>query len=267
MICRRHLPLTPAFSDYRTADSAAGMLKIVSAEFIKGAVNSKQFPQTGIPEYAFFGRSNAGKSSLINMLLNRKNLVKTGSKPGMTREINFFIVNAPAKTGTAGNTSSGSGKQALHIGNHRSSAALHSGGQTAADNLYQRAGTKTFCVADLPGYGFAQVSLSERNMIDRMLYDYCTVRTELKTMFLLMDIRRDPTETEQRTLAFFRDRKIETVLTATKADKLSKNEQMRRITVFASFFDCEKESILLTSSTKKIGREKLLQYVSACFTV
>ena len=72
------------------------MKKITSAEFLKGAVISKQFPQTGIPEFAFFGRSNAGKSSLINMLLNRKNLVKTGAKPGMTREINFFAVNAPA---------------------------------------------------------------------------------------------------------------------------------------------------------------------------
>ena len=73
------------------------MLKIVSAEFIKGAINGKQFPQIGVPEFAFFGRSNAGKSSLINMLLNRKNLVKTGSKPGMTREINFFMVNGPAR--------------------------------------------------------------------------------------------------------------------------------------------------------------------------
>ena len=202
------------------------MLKIVSAEFMKGAANSAQFPKGGVPEFAFFGRSNAGKSSLINMLLNRKNLVKTGSKPGMTREINFFIVNGNA-------------------GSHTS--------------------THTFCVADLPGYGFAQVSLPERNRIDRMLYDYCTGRTELKTLFFLMDIRRDPTETEQRTLAFFREQGINTVLTATKADKIRKNEQIRRIAVFASFFNCGKDSILLTSSLKKTGGEKLLQLISAGF--
>ncbi|AIW90130.1 GTP-binding protein EngB [Treponema sp. OMZ 838] len=204
------------------------MLKIVSAEFIKGAINSKQFPQIGVPEFAFFGRSNAGKSSLINMLLNRKNLVKTGSKPGMTREINFFAVNAPA------------------------------GKQPSAES---------FCVADLPGYGFAQVSQAERKRIDAMLYDYCTTRSTLKTVFLLMDIRRDPAEIELQTLQFFREHNIPAVLTATKADKLSKNEQATQLLALASFFECSKDEIIVTSSTKKTGREKLLQHLSACLSV
>ena len=203
------------------------MLKIVSAEFIKGAINSKQFPQIGVPEFAFFGRSNAGKSSLINMLLNRKNLVKTGSKPGMTREINFFAVNAPA------------GKQPS---------------------------VESFCVADLPGYGFAQVSQAERKRIDAMLYDYCTTRSTLKTVFLLMDIRRDPAEIELQTLQFFREHNIPAVLTATKADKLSKNEQAKQLLALASFFECGKDEIIVTSATKKTGREKLLQHLSACLT-
>ena len=203
------------------------MLKIVSAEFIKGAISSKQFPQTGVPEFAFFGRSNAGKSSLINMLLNRKNLVKTGSKPGMTREINFFAVNAPAS---------------------------------------KQPSAESFCVADLPGYGFAQVSQAERKRIDTMLYDYCTTRSTLKTVFLLMDIRRDPAEIELQTLQFFREHNIPAILTATKADKLSKNEQAKQLLALASFFECSKDSIVLTSSTKKTGREKLLQHLSACLT-
>lgn len=203
------------------------MLKIVSAEFIKGAINSKHFPQTGLPEFAFFGRSNAGKSSLINMLLNRKNLVKTGSKPGMTREINFFAVNAPA------------------------------GKPPSAES---------FCVADLPGYGFAQVSQAERKRIDAMLYDYCTTRSTLKTVFLLMDIRRDPAEIELQTLQFFREHNIPAVLTATKADKLSKNEQTKQLLALASFFECSKDKIIVTSATKKTGREKLLQHLSACLT-
>ena len=203
------------------------MLKIVSAEFIKGAINSKQFPQIGVPEFAFFGRSNAGKSSLINMLLNRKNLVKTGSKPGMTREINFFAVNAPAN---------------------------------------KQPNAESFCVADLPGYGFAQVSQAERKRIDAMLYDYCTTRSTLKTVFLLMDIRRDPAEIELQTLQFFREHNIPAVLTATKADKLSKNEQATQLLAFASFFECSKDEIIVTSSTKKTGREKLLQHLSACLT-
>ena len=204
------------------------MLKIISAEFIKGAIDSKQFPQIGIPEFAFFGRSNAGKSSLINMLLNRKNLVKTGSKPGMTREINFFAVNAPAN---------------------------------------KQPNAESFCVADLPGYGFAQVSQAERKRIDAMLYDYCTTRSTLKTVFLLMDIRRDPVEIELQTLQFFREHNIPAVLTATKADKLSKNEQAKQLLALASFFECSKDEIIVTSSTKKTGREKLLQHLSACLSV
>jgi len=204
------------------------MLKIVSAEFIKGAINSKQFPQIGVPEFAFFGRSNAGKSSLINMLLNRKDLVKTGSKPGMTREINFFAVNAPAN---------------------------------------KQPNAESFCVADLPGYGFAQVSQAERKRIDAMLYDYCTTRSTLKTVFLLMDIRRDPAEIELQTLQFFREHNIPAVLTATKADKLTKNEQAKQLLALASFFECSKDEIVVTSATKKTGREKLLQHLSACLSV
>ena len=215
------------------------MLKIVSAEFIKGATAGKQFPQTGVPEFAFFGRSNAGKSSLINMLLNRRNLVKTGSKPGMTREINFFMVNGHART-------------------HSSSTE-----RVLTDDSVSRAGQRAFCVADLPGYGFAQVSFSERNRIDKMLYDYTTTRRELKTVFFLMDIRRDPTDVELQTRAFFQEHGIELVLTATKADKLSKTEQIKRISALASFFDCPTDTIFLTSSSKKIGREKLLQHISA----
>lgn len=228
------------------------MLKIVSAEFIKGATASKQFPQTGIPEFAFFGRSNAGKSSLINMLLNRKNLVKTGSKPGMTREINFFMVNGPARLAASGKEQTSGGAAQ---GSHKASSA-------PGGNAPQKAGQRAFCVADLPGYGFAQVSFSERNRIDKMLYDYTTTRRELKTVFFLMDIRRDPTDVELQTRAFFQEHGIELVLTATKADKLSKTEQIKRISALASFFDCPTDTIFLTSSSKKIGREKLLQHIS-----
>ncbi len=69
------------------------MIKITSAEFVKSATKPSEYPVTRVPEFAFFGRSNAGKSSLINMVVNRKSLVKTGSRPGMTRLVNFFLVN------------------------------------------------------------------------------------------------------------------------------------------------------------------------------
>ena len=222
------------------------MIKITSAEFLKGAVISKQFPQTGIPEFAFFGRSNAGKSSLINMLLNRKNLVKTGAKPGMTREINFFAVNAPVKNSPVATKIGGSSPE------------------KQSDGKIGKAAVKPFTVADLPGYGFAQVSQAERKRIDAMLYDYCTTRSTLKTVFLLMDIRREPAEIERQTLQLFRDHSIPAVLTATKADKLSKNEQAKQLVALTSFFECSKDEIILTSSLKKTGREQLLQHISTC---
>ena len=145
----------------------------------------------------------------------------------MTREINFFAVNAPAS---------------------------------------KQPSAESFCVADLPGYGFAQVSQAERKRIDTMLYDYCTTRSTLKTVFLLMDIRRDPAEIELQTLQFFREHNIPAILTATKADKLSKNEQAKQLLALASFFECSKDEIIVTSATKKTGREKLLQHLSACLT-
>lgn len=68
-------------------------MKITSASFLKSCTSSEQFPEFNYPEFAFFGRSNVGKSSLLNMLLNKKDLVKTGSRPGVTTMVNFFIVN------------------------------------------------------------------------------------------------------------------------------------------------------------------------------
>lgn len=230
-------------------------MTIICAEFIKGAVTSALFPHTQVPEFAFFGRSNAGKSSLINMLLNRKNLVKTGARPGMTREINFFMVNAPR------NTSGSTVGENIRSGQNDSvDKRLQS--SRANGNFSKNAG-KSFTIADLPGYGFAQVPQAKRANIDTMLYEYCTSRTELKTLFFLMDIRREPTEIEQRTLAFFCEHRIHTVLVATKADKISKNSRIQRITALSSFFGCEKESVIITSSTKKDGREKLLQHIAA----
>ncbi len=196
-------------------------LKITSASFIKGAVKAAQFPATGLPEFAFFGRSNAGKSSLINMLLNRKNLVKTGARPGMTREINFFAVNTPAASAS-----------------------------TAVPAAQNSAGNG-FCIADLPGYGYAQVSDSTRTRIDTMLYDYCKNRSELRILFFLMDIRRNPAEVEQNSLAFFHSCGITTQLVATKADKIGKNDQHKQLTAWADFFTARKMSLSLPLRRKK----------------
>ena len=214
------------------------LIALNSAVFLKGAVKEAQFPALSIPEFAFFGRSNAGKSSLINMLLNRKNLVKTGSRPGMTQEINFFLINAPVgfKEGVS-----------------------HSSAYTVADR-----GCQPFCIADLPGYGYAQVSDAVRRRIDRMLYEYATARSGLKTLFFLIDIRRMPGDVELQSIAFFRSHAIETRIVGTKIDKIGKNDRIKQLNAWSSFFDCPKDSILLTSASKKYGRENLLAHIGEC---
>lgn len=234
-------------------------MTITAAEFIKGAVAPNQFPRTQVPEFAFFGRSNAGKSSLINMVLNRKSLVKVGAKPGMTREINFFMIRASCLDGGTPQHGAESTRKAILINTH----TKHSGGTYRS---YQKNTVHTFSIADLPGYGFAQVSLAQRNAIDTMLYEYCTRRIELKTIFFLIDIRRDPGEAEKKTYTFFLEQGITPVLVLTKVDKISKNSRLQHTLSFSSFFNCEKEAIVLTSSAKKEGREKLLQHIAARLT-
>lgn len=204
-------------------------LKIISADFIKGAVAPEDFPKIGAPEFAFFGRSNAGKSTLINLLTNRKKLVKTGSRPGMTREVNFFAVNKPASFQSAG-------------------------------KVYKNV-KGFFVLTDLPGYGYAKVSGGEARQIDKMLYDYCTCRKELKLIFFLTDIRREAGSTEFETVEFFRSLNIETVIAATKCDKIGKNDIIKAKARLAEFFRFPPEKIIETSSLKKNGREKILKII------
>lgn len=189
------------------------MIRIVSADFMKGATASADYPKSGKPEFAFFGRSNAGKSSLINMIVNRKSLVKTGARPGMTRVINFFSVNG------------------------------------------------TFTLADLPGYGYAQRSGGENDAFDAMLAEYAQARKELRTLFFLMDLRREPGQVEKETIEYFERLNIEVIIVGTKADKLSGNELRATVAVWAAMFNRASELILVTSSSKNTGRNELLKLI------
>ena len=209
-------------------------MKIINAEFIKGAVKAEQFPEIGVSEFAFFGRSNAGKSSLINMLVNRKNLVKTGSRPGMTREVNFFLVNRPASLNFNPKTKKFSGPAPKDM----------------------------FVLTDLPGYGYAKLSGGMTLQIDKMLYEYCTSRPLLKTIFFLMDMRREPTETEKESIGFFHGLNIEVVIVGTKSDKIGKNDQIKAKNDWASFFNFDEELIIISSAAKKTGRDNILSLIA-----
>ncbi len=208
-------------------------MKIINAEFVKGAVLPEQFPDLGVAEFAFFGRSNVGKSSLINMLVNKKKLVKTGQRPGMTREVNFFLVNKP------------NGIKFEEVQNLKKSGK----------------NKDIFCLTDLPGYGYAKLSGGMTMQIDRMLYDYCTNRPMLKTIFFLMDMRREPREVEKKSIDFFKDLDIKVVIIGTKADKLKKNDYIKVKKSWEDHFHFNSEHIILTSSAKKKGKAEILSHI------
>lgn len=139
-----------------------------------------------LPEVAFAGRSNVGKSSLINLLLNRKSLVRTSKQPGKTRNVNYFavdLVDLPS----------------IHM-------------------------------VDLPGYGYAKVSLDMKDSWGRLAENYFHENKNLQLIILLVDIRRDLKDEEFMVFDLAKNSGCEILLVATKADKLSRNKQQQRMT-------------------------------------
>ena len=195
------------------------------------AVAAHQFPKDGFLEIAFAGKSNVGKSSLINAMLGRKGLARTSGTPGKTRAINFYSVFLPsAKT---------------------DSDDLASSGNILVDMLY---------FVDLPGYGYAKVSKSESAKWGNMIEGYLKQRKELKTVLLLVDIRRDVGSNDLMLYDWFKYYSIPTIIVATKSDKLSKNEITKNITNIKNGLNQSGEIIPFSSKTKE-GRDKLWSHI------
>lgn len=147
--------------------------------FLISAFALKQLPDTGYPEIAFAGRSNVGKSSLINRLVGRTSLVKTSSKPGKTQSLNYFTID---------------------------------------DQLY---------LVDLPGYGFAKVSKQVQNQWLALINSYLENREPLKVVVVIIDIRHELKQLDRDLVDWLRYHDITYQLVYTKADKLSKNKQIK----------------------------------------
>jgi GTP-binding protein len=156
-------------------------MKISSAEFVKSAVKKEHWLTDGMSEIALIGRSNVGKSSLINTLVNRKGLAKTSSQPGKTRTINFYRINS------------------------------------------------AFYLVDLPGFGYAKVSRSEKKSWEGMVGSYLNERENLKGVLVILDPRRDATETEEQLYQWIERLELPVTTVFTKVDKLSKNKLVSRI--------------------------------------
>jgi len=191
-------------------------MRINKAEFIVSNTDVAKAPQEPLPEYAFIGRSNVGKSSLINMLTNHKKLAKTSGTPGKTQLINHFKIN---------------------------------------DNWF---------LVDLPGYGYARTSKSQRKKFQKLITDYFFKRKNLVNAFVLVDARHLPQKIDLEFMRWLGEHGIPFSIVFTKADKLSSNELGKNIKKYKMKFLQEWESMpktFITSATSKLGKNEILNYI------
>ena len=189
---------------------------------IKKAAFTLSSPRVGLcpidnkPEYAFIGRSNVGKSSLINMLCNHKGLAKTSATPGKTLLINHFIVN------------------------------------------------NEWYIVDLPGYGFAKRSKTERQKLDNMIRGYILQREQLVNVFVLIDIRHEQQAIDREFITWLGQSNIPFSIVFTKADKLGTERAKSNAAAWMDALKDEWEELpphFITSAEKRIGRDNVLNYI------
>ena len=184
------------------------VIKSVNLEIVCG-VTSK-LPDTTLPEIAFAGKSNVGKSSLINGLMNRKAYARTSAQPGKTQTINFYNIN---------------------------------------ESLYY---------VDLPGYGYAKVPQTEREKWGRMIEKYLHTSKQLRAVFLLVDIRHEPSENDRLMYQLVIDSGFQPILIATKLDKIKRSQVEKQRKLIRQGIGADKNTIIIPySSETKQGREEV----------
>ena len=192
-------------------------MKIVSAEFCVSNTDYKKCPKPDKPEFAFIGRSNVGKSSLINALCNNAKLAKTSSKPGKTQLINHFLIN------------------------------------------------NEWYLVDLPGYGWAKISVTQREKWSKMIKNYLLNRENLQCVLLLVDLRIEPQKSDLEFMETMATSGIPFVIAFTKADKLSKNAIKSQVASYNRKLKETWEELpqrFITSSETKMGCDELLEFIN-----
>jgi GTP-binding protein len=192
------------------------MQLIKSAEFVKSSAILSECPDSQIPEYAFIGRSNVGKSSLINLLTDRKKLAKTSVKPGKTQLINHFLI----------------------------------------DN--------TWHLVDLPGYGWAKVSKTEKAKWKLMINEYLQMRTNLHCVFLLIDSRHEPQKVDMEFMRWLGEHEIPFVIVFTKTDKQGKVVTQQNLARYRKVLKKSWEELpqqFETSIVTGAGKEEIIKYI------
>jgi len=191
-------------------------MRIKETRFITSSTGIHKCPPPDLPEYAFIGRSNVGKSSLLNMITDRKKLAKISSTPGKTQLINHFIIN------------------------------------------------EEWYLVDLPGYGYARISVNKKQSWEKMIRDYIFKRNNLMSLFLLIDSRISPQQIDLNFIDLLGINQVPFVIVFTKSDKLSKPQLESNLTSYKkqllnSWEDLPE--IIVSSSTNKTGREEILSYI------
>ena len=191
------------------------VIREASLETVCGITST--LPANSAPEVAFAGKSNVGKSSLINALLNRKALARTSGQPGKTQTINFYKVN-----------------QELYL-------------------------------VDLPGYGYAKVSRQTQEKWGKMIERYLHTSKQLRRVFLLVDIRHEPSENDRMMYEWIVHNGYEPVIVATKLDKINRSQRQRHVRMVREGLKARPGTVLLPFSAQtKEGREELWALIEEC---
>jgi len=207
-------------------------MKIKTAEFLTSATGLRDCPPDDLPEFAMIGRSNVGKSSLINMLTERRGLARVSGTPGKTRLLNFFNI-ASASAGGAG----GAGARA-------------------------RAGG--WRLVDLPGYGYAKVAQEQRADFGDAIADYIERRENLLCVFVLIDSRLEPQRIDVDFIQWLGERDVPHALVFTKIDKQSAGAtgaNVERLKQTLRAWRAELPPVFLSSSETKAGRGEILRFI------
>ena len=204
---------------------------ITSAEYLISSPDYEKCPVADRPEYAFIGRSNVGKSSLINMVTNSQKLAKTSGSPGKTQLINHFTIKTLPE-------------------NHKP---------------YQK--PDEWFIVDLPGYGFAKVSISSRRKWEQMIEGYLRKRQNLVNVFLLIDGRHTPQKLDLDFVDQLGAWEVPFTLAFTKIDKENQRTVSANVKAFLDAMRMTWQFLpqhFLTSAEKKSGRDKMLAFIETC---
>ena len=190
-------------------------INLNNAEFVRSCVKTADFPQDDLKRIVFAGKSNVGKSSVINRLLNRKNFARVGASPGKTVHINFFLID------------------------------------------------KAFYLVDLPGYGYAKVSQSERERWGRLIEEFFADENQTDYGVFIVDIRHKPTENDIVMAECFKSLGIPFLVVANKSDKLKKSQIEPAVNLIADTLDISRDIIVPFSAEKGEGRDTVLEKIYA----